>query len=240
LVGGRATFSEYILKNLNEESLNNSEASFYDFVGKYHHDFNDKDKLEVTGYFSRDKYSVSSDSLYSYSNRLASFKYNHKFNNKHSGSFIFSNSDYKFNIDYKNELQNSFRSGYRINESEVKFDMQYNLNPRHHFNYGISSKLYLVNPGEIEPLGNNSSIQPLSIPEEKGLESAVFLEDSFKVTDQLTINAGVRYSLYASLGKGSQRIYENGLPKNESTVIDSINYGNNEVIETYHGAEARI
>jgi hypothetical protein len=72
------------------------------------------------------------------------------------------------------------------------------------------------------------------------LESAVFLEDSFKVTDQLTINAGVRYSLYASLGESSQRIYENGLPKNESTVIDTINYGNNEVIETFHGAEARI
>jgi hypothetical protein len=240
MVGGRATFSEYILKNLDEESLNNSEASFYDLVGKYHHNFDDKNKLEVTAYYSRDKFSVSSDSLYSYSNRPASFKYDHKFNNKHSGSFIFSNSDYKFIIDYENELQNSFRSGYRINESEVKFDMQYNLNTRHHFNYGISSKLYLVDPGEIEPLGDNSAILPLSIPEEKGLESAIFLEDSFKVTDQLTINAGVRYSLYASLGESSQRIYENGLPKNESTVIDTINYGNNEVIETYHGAEARI
>ncbi len=32
LVGGRATFSEYILKNLEEESLRNSEASFYDLV----------------------------------------------------------------------------------------------------------------------------------------------------------------------------------------------------------------
>jgi hypothetical protein len=240
LVGARATFSDYILRNLDEESLNNSEASFYDLVGKYHHNFDDKNKLEVTGYYSRDKFSVSSDSLYSYSNRLASFKYDHKFNNKHSGSLIFSNSDYQFNIDYENELQNSFRSGYRINESELKFDMQYRLNTKHLFNYGISSKLYLVDPGEIEPLGNNSSIQPLLIPEEKGLESAVFFEDSFEVTDQFTLNAGVRYSLYAALGESSKRIYQDGLPRNDATVIDTINYSNNEVIETYQGAEARI
>ena len=240
LVGGRATFSEYILRNLDEESLNNSEASFYDFVGKYHHNFDDKNKLEITGYYSKDKFSVSSDSLYNYSNRLASFKYDHKFNNRHSGSLIFSNSDYQFNIDYENALQNSFTSGYRINESELKFDMLYALNTKHLFNYGISSKLYLVDPGVIEPLGTDSSIQELTIPQEKGLESAVFFEDSFEITDKLTLNAGVRYSLYASLGEGSRRIYQDGLPKNDATVIDTISYDNNEVIETYHGAEARI
>ncbi len=240
LVGGRATFSEYILRNLDEESLNNSEASFYDLVGKYHHNFDEKNKLEITGYYSKDKFSVSSDSLYNYSNRLASFKYDHKFNNRHSGSLIFSNSDYQFNIDYENELQNSFKSGYRINESEIKFDMLYALNTKHLFNYGISSKLYLVDPGVIEPLGNDSSIQALSIPQEKGLESAVFFEDSFEITEKLTLNAGVRYSLYASLGEGSRRIYQDGLPKNDATVIDTITYANNEVIETYHGAEARF
>ncbi|WP_026839689.1 TonB-dependent receptor domain-containing protein [Gillisia sp. JM1] len=240
LIGGRGTFSEYILRNLDEESLNNSEASFYDLVGKYHHNFDDKNSLEVTGYYSRDKFSVSSDSLFSYSNRLASFKYDHKFNNRHSGSLIFSNSDYQFNIDYENHLRNSFRSGYRINESEVKFDMQYRLNTKHSFNYGISSKLYLVEPGEIEPLGEDSPIQPLSIQEEKGLESAVFLEDSFRINDQLTLNAGVRYSLYAALGESTNRVYQDGLPKNDATVIDILQYDNNEVIETYHGAEARI
>ena len=240
LVGGRATFSEYILKNLEEESLRNSEASFYDLVGKYHHNFNENNKLEVTAYYSSDKFRVSSDSLYSYSNRLASFKYDHKFNNRNSGSLIFSNSDYKFNIDFEKDLQDNFRSGYRINESELKLDMEYKLNSKHAFNYGISSKLYMVNPGKIEPLGDDSSIQPLSIQEEKALESAVFLEDSFKVTEKFTINAGVRYSLYAALGESSQRVYQDGFPKNDATVIDTLNYDSNEVIKTYSGAEARV
>jgi len=240
LVGGRATFSDYILKNLDEESLKNSEASFYDLVGKYHHNFNENNKLEVTAYYSKDKFRVSSDSLFSYSNRLASLKFDHKFNAKHSGSLIFSNSDYQFNIDFEKDLQDNFRTGYRINESELKFDMDYKLNSKHRINYGVSSKLYVVDPGEIEPLGEDSSISALRIQQEKGLESAVFLEDSYKINEKFTVNAGVRYSIYAALGERSQRVYQDGLPKNDATVIDTVNYGSNELIKTYSGAEARI
>ncbi|MFT5737250.1 MAG: hypothetical protein ACI9SG_001598, partial [Maribacter sp.] len=37
-----------------------------------------------------------------------------------------------------------------------------------------------------------------------------------------------------------QRTYQDGLPKNESTVLDTISYGSGEVVKTYGGPEARI
>jgi len=240
IIGGRATYSDWILNNLDEESLNNSEASFYDIIAKYHHSFDDKNKIQATGYFSKDKFSLTSDSLFSYQNRLMSINYEHKFTDKHKGNIIFSNSDYKFDVDYENDLRDNFKSGYNINESELKLVLEYELNKNHKFTYGLSSKLYIVNPGEINPLGDDSEITSLEIPREKGLESSAFLSDEFKISDKLLLNAGVRYSIYAALGERNQRIYEPGVPKTAATVLDTVNYSNNEIIETYGGAEARI
>ena len=240
LIGGRSTYSDWILKNLDDESLKDSKASFYDIIAKYHHNFNDKTSLQTTGYYSRDNFSITSDSLFNYQNLLFSMKLNHKLNEKNDGSLIVSNSNYNFNIDYESDFNDNFTSGYQINETEIKLNMRYLHSAANKFDYGISTKLYNVHPGEMEPLGSESIVEPLQIPKEKGLESAIYIADNFKVNDKLLLSAGLRYSHYAALGEKTQKIYEEGMPKSEATVIDSIQYGKNEVIETYGGPEVRL
>ncbi len=240
LIGGRSTYSDWILKNLDEESLKDSKASFYDVIAKYNHKFNDRTSLKTTGYLSRDNYSITSDSLFNYQNLLFSMKLNHKFNEKNDGSLILTNSHYNFDIDYESEFNNNFTSGYKINETEVKLNMRYLHSAAHKFDYGISTKLYNVHPGKIQPLGSESIIQPLEIAKEKGLESAIYLADNFTVNDKLLLSGGLRYSHYAALGEKNQKIYEEGLPKSEATVIDTVHYGKNEVMETYGGPEVRL
>ena len=70
LVGGRATYSDWILRSLDDEDLSNSEASFYDVIGKYNHRFNENNEISASGYFSKDLFSITSDSTNRYSNRL--------------------------------------------------------------------------------------------------------------------------------------------------------------------------
>ena len=240
LIGGRGTYSDWILKSLDDEKLKKSKASFYDVVAKYSHKINENNSLKVTGYYSKDKFSITSDSLYSYSNRLTSLAWNHRFNKKNSLDFILANSEYKFNIEFDGNLDRNFDLGYKVNETELKLKMKYLHSDQHKFNYGISSKFYNVNPGSIRPLDNNSIIEPLLVAKEKGLESAVFVSDDFEVNDKLLISLGLRYSFYASLGKSSQRIYTDGLPRNQGTLTKIEEFGNNEVIETYGGLEARV
>ena len=239
IVGARGTYSDWILKRIDEESIKNSQASFFDVVAKYKHKINENNSLEIMGYYSKDNFSITSDSLYSYSNRLSSLKWDHNFNDKNKGSLILANSEYKFNIEYDGSLDDDFNLGYKINETELKYKMKYLLNEKHKFDYGVSSKLYVVNPGSIEPKGEESIVEKSEIPQERALESAVFISDNFEVNKKLLINIGVRYSIYASLGEASQRVYKEGLPKNNGSVIDSLNFRKNEVIETYGGPELR-
>lgn len=240
IIGGRATYSDWILRSLDEESLKNSEASFYDIIAKYSHKINSNTNIEATGYYSKDTYSITSDSLFSYSNRLVTLKLDHTFNRKNKGSLILTNSEYKFNLDFDGNSDTNFGLRFKINETQLKLKMKYLYNNNHKFEYGISSKLYVVNPGSIDPKGSESIVETLKIPKERALESAIFISDNFKINEKLLLNAGFRYSLYATLGEASQRIYADGLPRNEGTVIDTLNFDKNEIIKTYSAPEVRV
>ena len=239
LIGGRGTYSDWVLKALDDESLKNSKASFYDVIVKYNHKINENNNLKATGYLSRDEFSITSDSLFSYENRMMSINWNHHFNKKNKLNLIVSNSEYRFDIAFDNNSNKGFDLGYKVNETELKFKFKYLFNDKHHFNYGVSSKLYVVNPGSKTPKGNQSLIETLTIPKEKALESALFISDDFKINDNLSLSAGIRYSMYASLGEISQRTFIEGLPKNEGTILDTLNFKKNEVVKTYGGPEFR-
>lgn len=239
ILGARATYSNWILKTLKDKNLKNSKASFYDINAKYSHQINENNKLKISGYLSNDSFSITRDSLQTYSNRLMSMQWFHRFNDKNTADFSLSNSAYKFNIEFDKNSINDFDLNYKIVETELKLKFDYLVNSNHKLTYGISSKIFNNSPGLVTPLGNISTVDKLEIPNEKGLESAVFISDDYKINKKLLFNIGLRYSHFAALGPSSQNIYRSDLPKNENAIIDTKKFDNNEVIKTYGGPELR-
>ncbi|MCD9573542.1 TonB-dependent receptor [Flavobacterium soyae] len=240
IFGGRATYSDWILKSLDDENLKNSQAGFYDGILKYNNQINASNNLEATAYYSHDRFSLSSDSIYKYSNRLASLKWDHTFSKKSKAALIFTNSEYKFNIDYDSNDINSFDFGYKVNESQLQLKLNYQLNPKHTLSYGIASKLYNISPGYQHPKKPEATLISTDIEKERALESAIYLADSYKFSDKLLIDLGLRYSYYASLGEADVNSYQAGLPLSDETVTGTTHYGKNEVIKTYGGLEPRL
>ena len=240
ILGGRATYSDWILNSLDEESLENSQASFYDLIAKYNHQLTNKDEINATAYFSNDQFSITSDSLFAYQNRMFSLSYDRAINNDVDLSVILTNSDYKFDIEYDSDFNNNFRSGFAINDTKLKLNFDHKLNSEHLLNYGLSTKLYVLQPGETEPLGSESLIVPERLAQEKGLESAVYISDEFEVNDKLLLNAGLRFSVFNSLGPDVVNTYASGEPKNEGSIVEETTYGNNDFVKTYSGLEYRL
>ncbi|GAA0729389.1 carboxypeptidase-like regulatory domain-containing protein [Aquimarina litoralis] len=240
LIGGRGAYANYILESLDDEALQNSEASFYDIVAKYNHKIGDKSKIEITGYTSRDDFSITSDSLFIYNNRAFSLQWDYKFDAKNRGELIVSNSQYKFNIEFDGQSNDDFELGYDINESHLKLNFDYTYSDKIKFNYGLSNKLYNVNPGNIEPLNGDSSVAPLQIEKEKALETAGYIGAKIDITKEIKVDAGLRYSLYNALGAGTQNVYAPGAPRTEASITEVRNFENNEIMKTYNGAEYRI
>ncbi|HET8735082.1 MAG TPA: TonB-dependent receptor [Pricia sp.] len=240
VLGGRGTYSDWILQSLDEESLKNSKASFYDVMAKYNHKINAKNEVKLNGYYSKDQFSITSDSLYGYSNQVFSAVWNHEINPKNTGSLIVTHSGYDFEIGYDGPTTTDFDFGFGIDETGLQLKMKYLHGDTHKFTYGLSSKLYSVRPGSIAPEGAESNIIPLDIATERGLESGLFISDNFKVSDRLLLNIGVRYSMFQALGEASPKVYEQGVPKSEETVVDTLNFGSGETVKSYGGLEPRV
>ncbi len=240
VVGGRGAYADWILRSLDDESLNNSQASFFDGILKYHNRIDDNNEVKATAYYSRDAFSITSDSLYNYDNRLFSARWDHRYNEKTNGALVLDNSRYGFGIDFDGEANIDFDLDYSIAETGVKYKLRSLLNDKHTLDYGVAAKLYSVNPGSIVPTGSESNVNPVFIDDEQALEGALFIGDEINVGEKLLLNLGLRYAFFAALGSGTQRTYQDGLPRNESTVLDTISYGGGDVIKTYGGPEARV
>lgn len=240
LLGGRSSYSDWILRSLDEETLKNSKASFFDVIAKYRHDINDNNTIRTTAYYSRDAFSITSDSLYNYSNRTFSMKWSHRFNEKSSGDLILANSGYQFNIDFDGQTNTDFRFGFNVDETEFKLKFNYLSEKTHNWNYGFSSKLYSIDPGNLSPGGDGSIIEPLSLNRERALESALFVSDVFDINEKLKLDLGFRYSVFFALGTAEQRLYQAGLPRTEGTLVERVQSGNNEIVKTYTGPEFRF
>lgn len=241
ILGVRSTYSGWVLGLVDNKDIENSSVSFFDIIAKYKHTFNDNNSLKATGYFSQDQYQIASDTINKYGNTMVSLNWEHRFNDKNRGNLILSNSQYSFDIDFANDDTNKgFNLKYRINETDLKIKMKYDYSKTHKFDYGLESKLYSINPGNINPNGANSTIVPLAISEERALESGLFISDEITVNKKLNFNVGLRFNQYLALGPSSQRVYQDGAPKNETTLLNTVEYGNNEVFKTYHGLSYRL
>ncbi len=240
VVGGRGAYSDWVLRALDDEQLANSTASFYDVVATYTDRLNENNRLKATGYYSNDRFSLTADSTFTYSNRAASVVWDHKFSERNNATFSLANSRYAFDIGYDANSNTNFNLGYSVEETELKGFNRFRINESHRLTFGLAGKFYRVSPGTLNPAGSNSDVVPQELAREQGIEGGVFISDDWDVTDRLSINAGVRLSVFAATGPSEQKVYAPGQPRNEGTVIDTLNYGSGETIKTYGGPEVRF
>ena len=240
IVGVRSTYSDWLLRQLQNASFQKSQAQFYDLNLHITHDYNEKNSLYLTGYLSRDKFRLNSDTSYRYQNQTATLKWKHVFTNKLYSVFTGSYSGYKYDVSSEKNPVNAYQLAFAINQSQVKADFNFYPTNQHAVDFGISATHYRISPGNFQPLGNKSLIAPDVVPTEQGLETAFYIGDRFDISPKLSVSAGLRYSLYSYLGPNSVFQYAPGVPKSVNAISDTVAYGTNKAIATYGGPEYRF
>jgi hypothetical protein len=240
LFGGRVTYSDWLLKQIDDPSFQNSEASFYDMMLHVSHTFSEKDRIYFSAYTSKDKFRLNDDSTYSYNNRNLSLKWKHNFSNKLAMVMTGGLDQYRYNVDGRNNPIDAFTLKFGVQQVNVKADLSYNPDNRNSFSFGIHHINYNLDPGTLKPADDQSIVVPETLDPERGTETALYLGDQFKVSDNFSVQAGLRYSLFRNLGPGQAYTYAEGLPRDETTIIDSTIYGKGDLMKMYHGPELRL
>jgi hypothetical protein len=239
IFGARTTYSDWLLSLL-PDAYKHSSASFYDGNLDISHQINEKNNIYITTYWSQDKFRLNSDTAYGYSNRNANIKWKHNFNNKLYGVLMAGIDDYQYDVSSTANPVNAYKLNFAVKQYDLKTDFNYYLNTKNTINFGFSAINYHLNPGDNEPNNPKSLVAPDQVPMEQALESALYIGDKYDVTPELSISAGIRYSLYAYLGPQTVDHYAPNLPKESVNILDSTSYGKNKVINTYGGPEIRL
>jgi hypothetical protein len=202
--------------------------------------------LYLSGYFGRDVFSLNNSFVNTYGNTVFNLRWNHLFSDKlfSNASMIYSDYYYGLTLDF---VGFDWDSG--IKNYNFKYDLKHYLTDRIKLFYGANAIYYDFNPGKIVPSNTSSGINPNQLDKKYAFEPAVYFDVEQQLSDKLSINYGLRYSLFYRLGQQEintyannqavifnteQQIYEKAIP------TGSVYYGSNETIAKFNNLEPRL
>ncbi len=242
MFGGRTTYSDWMLRSIPDKDLMNSSAGFSDYYGRLSYSPNQKNKISLFVYKSNDKLSFGGLQSYGYSNLIGSLKFSHHFSNDLFSNIVVGLSNYKAN--YREIDSSKLRDAYAVNNSLVykciKASIIWEINEKHVLTAGVNAFLYNISPGTQTPYGSVSEKPVISMQDEQGLESALFLSDDIKLSEKLSLEIGIRYSSFYTLGPKTVWMYDPQQASSTESITDSSIYGKTKVIKKFGGLEPRV
>ncbi|MDN5203428.1 TonB-dependent receptor [Fulvivirgaceae bacterium BMA10] len=239
IIGGRSSYSDWILKRIKNADLQQSSAQFYDANLKISHNVNDKNKLIFSSYISNDRFKFSADTTYGWRTINNSLKWSHIFNEKLLSSISLSHGSYK-NKTFDDQGFDSFTLRSSIENTGVKVDFNYVPLNKHKVDFGISATKYSFEPGDLVAGELNTNTDPVKVRKEQSIESGIYIKDEFQVNHKLSIMYGLRYSLFQNVGEGDVYLYDPNRPKEPTTILDTTHYSKGQLIKSYSGFEPRV
>ncbi|WP_304198504.1 TonB-dependent receptor [Flavobacterium alvei] len=242
LIGGRTSYAHLFLKLAD----NDNSASFYDLNAKLNYKLNANNSLYVSSYFGRDFFNISKEFQNTYGNSTFNLRWNHLFSERHFSNLSAIFSDYYYGLTLSSvgfDWQSS------IKNFNIKYDLKYYLNDKIKLSYGLNSIYYKFNPGTIEPIDANSSINFKQLDKKNAFEPSIYLEADHQATQKLSFMYGLRYSMFYRLGASNVNLYENNQAvtfNNQLKIYEkgvptgTKSYGYNEVITSFSNLEPRF
>ena len=239
LLAGRTTYSDWLLNLLPEKSrYKNGKAGFYDLNLLLSHQFSQKDNLYISGYYSHDRFNFLENEKYEYANANASLQWAHLFNDNFRMTTTAGYDHYDYATKSWQDEHNAYKMGYDINQYYLKMDFNHSQLEKHRIDWGLNVIMYDINPGKVQPHGSASLYIPKTLQKEKALEAALYLNEEWEITPQLTASIGARYSLFNAFGKRTFNTYKDGeLPSILNITGTESRNGN---LKTYHAPEFRL
>jgi len=235
----RSSYSDWILKQINDYNIKNSEASFYDVTASFDYDLPNT-QINVFGYRSQDYFKYSDINTYWYSNSGVSATIDQFFSPHFHGEFSLSASQYQFKT-IDEQLENAeFEHEFKVGQYDFSADFRRIFSSKNLLDFGVNTTWYQLNRGKVVPFGDESNRKLIVLGDEQGLETAFYISDNFEVTPMFSVQAGFRFSFYSPFGPKTVYTYPENGPKEIRTINDSIFFDTGKPIKWYTFPEFRI
>lgn len=207
--GGRITYSDWIMKRLPKNSAYaGGSAGFADVNLGITHRFDAKNTLQVYGYYANDRFSFGGDTTFRYNNANVSLLWKHR--TEEGRVQVNAGYDqYTNRISAHEWLGGAYDLDTYIRQAFVRMDRKRPLGNDHELGWGLHMTFYMLDPGIMTPFGEESMVQKRALDRENALEPAFYLSDTWKPTDELSLEGGIRTSAFFAFKDESARL---GIP----------------------------
>lgn len=238
MVAGRIAYPNFMIKQFPAPS-DKSKAFFYDFNGKIQYKINAKNILTLNSYGSYDNFKFADDTLYFSKTHSLSLLYSSNINNKLSLNLQGVYCTYQFGTQgLRNDYEFTLNSG--IIHKELRAFALYTPNDKLKSEIGINAIDYGVSAGNLQPDKPTSNIINLTLPKEFAREVSPYLSLDYKISEKISLQAGIRYSTFQNLGPKLVYNYAEGQSRTSQTIQDSVSFTKNQAIKKYGGIEPRF
>jgi len=239
LVGGRIAYPDWLLKATKNIDLRNSSANFNDLNAKFFHTINENNFISISGYRSYDDFHLNSDSTFAWGTTNISVNWDHTYSDKLISTVTFASSNYYSDVVNNSEIE-AFEYRNSIKNLSLKSDFIYTRDESAKYTFGFEANSATIEPGKLVA-GDRSNATPVDISDQHSLELAAFIQSELELSSKWALSAGLRYSHFLRLGEDAIYTFDyNKIEGRYPAIVDTTNYSNNQLIESYHGLEPRI
>lgn len=233
LVSGRRTYADLFLLLSSDDALKSTKLYFYDLNLKTNYKISDKDRIFISGYFGRDVLKFSDLYSFDWGNYTLTTRWNHLFTEKLFSNFSLIYSKYDYKMESGNENL-GFKWISNLEDFKFKADLNYFPNPRNSIKFGLEAIHHHFIPGVAKSSGDLAD-NTLSMPESYALEYGIYISNEHKLFDNLTLNYGLRGSIFQNMGNATSYDFDENYQTIDSTVYDRW-----EIFNTFSGLEPRL
>lgn len=242
-VGGRTSYSDYLLKNMSDYYLSHSLLNFYDLNALVNIKFKNN-PISVFGYMSNDFFRYSNIFSYKYGNKLAGLTWTHLFNADWVSNLTLTYSNYHNFNKHFDEVRNTYSTEADVRHLSAKLKINYTGFSNHNLTVGAQFSDYQLNPGVVKPYNSDAEIESVAVPfdsdDERARDIAIFANDVYDITSQLSLQVGLRCSFYNKIGASTVYQYDETRGVNQFCVVDSVVYADGESVQKYTAFEPRL
>lgn len=237
MLAGRTTYAGLLIPFMGEQ-VKGSDIYFYDLNAKITQAINDKNRLFVSAYHGRDKFSMRDMMGLGYGNSSATLRWSHIFSDRLTSNLSLVGSHYNYAIDIFFEPYDfTIKAG--TDAAKLEYDFTMLWNERHTSRFGLTTGIQAYKQGELEDRGGALSqylqVDASKVVVRKGLEHAAYFSHDFQPNPRFSFRAGLRLSCFQNIGE--ENLYRFG---DDYQLIDTIYYGKGEVFNTEIRPEPRL
>jgi hypothetical protein len=242
ILAGRRSYIDALVKPFVKKTSPIKEADFYfyDATAKINWKVNDKNTVFASGYFGRDVFGAPAFK-FNWGNSTATARWNHIFNNKLFMNLTGFYSNYDYQLEFKLEaLDQRFNWTSNVINYSVKPDFIYYLNPKNTIRFGAQALMYDFRPYDaVGQFDVGASVNFLA-DKRYGIEYSAYVGNEQKLLPRLTVEYGLRVSIYNYVGKGKAYYYRDTIPNVARPFAYTKSFDQGEIIQAYVTPEPRL